>query len=158
MKQVDVADVNGSTIIAGLDTATSFGSPCWVQFRLECTNGHNAGPMMAGLAQEFIQWKTFYPGPGQAAVSLGSDADWSPGGFDANFNMSGGVIFDRKMTNNPAAGTVWPDGFVFFTRTQLLKIVWTDPFGVVHYSYCGNYNFGSYVYSWINGQWAVGAD
>ena len=79
---------------------------------------------VVGVAQELITNKVAY------GVPRPDDTSWTPQTPPAAvFYAQQGMIYDWKSVPGDSNFINWPDQSVFFTRTQNLRMVFTDPCG-----------------------------
>jgi hypothetical protein len=157
-KQVTISPPASFRIVRGPDTPVPrfdqvTGALVTLQlvFQVVCANGRDAGPSLGGLAQERIT-NIWYIGLG---IRPGVDWNPLPGQDNTDFKLSNGQIFDLKTFSNDAATwDSWPNGTVFMTAHQDLRIMWVDPCGNTQYSYIGGLDFGRYKVDPDN--WAIG--
>jgi hypothetical protein len=132
---VVIAPPTGVTITAGLNTPTPVGSGVWVQFTVQ-----GCGPYLAGTAQEFVYNKVLY------SVQQPPDPAWTPpSGQPASvFYFDGGIVWDYKITNNTANFQNWTFQSTFYTSTQSIRMIFTDPCGVTRTYPIGTVNLARF--------------
>jgi len=103
------------------------------------SNGQDCGQYITGQPQEYVTNKVLF------GVNKPNDPGWTPPGYDARFFLGPAPnIQDFKQV--PAGSpdyAAWPNNSVFFTRTQNLQFLQTDPCGNVRTYSLGSVNFQS---------------
>jgi hypothetical protein len=102
------------------------------------SNGQDCGQYLAGQPQELVTEKVLF------GVNQDPDTVWTPTGYDARFFLAAPNIQDFKsFPSGSETYANWPDNTVFFTRTQNLRLLQTDPCGNVRTYPLGSVKFQS---------------
>lgn len=132
---VTIAPPNGVRITKGLNSPVAINSGVTVIFQLQ-SNGQDVGPYCTGYAQELVTNKV------QFGVPYPSDTEWTPPVSQPSnlFYENEGKIFDYKVTNSTPPYVNWLFGTVFYTCTQNIRMLFTDPCGNQRIYSCGSVN------------------
>jgi hypothetical protein len=143
-KTINIPEADSVRISHGIDPATvaNLGTSDNVEidFTIRCC-GQDAGALFAGYAQEFLRNKHVLWPTDQPQLD---DPDWSPtsGQDNTNFNRQGNVIVDMKGMSYLGTDLAWwssiPVGTTFYSCTQDLRLMWSDPCGNTRYMVLGS--------------------
>ncbi len=126
---VVIAQPTGVRIAGGLNTPTLIGQPIILTF-LPQAGGQDCGPYYGGMAQEMVTNKVWFG----VADPADDDKSWTPTlaqGPLAAFLKSGLYIYDTKTQGMLPQFANWPLFQPFNTVTQQVRMIYTDPCGVV---------------------------
>ena len=145
---VTIAPPNGVRILSGLNTPTPVNNGIWIVFQLQ-SNGVDCGPYCAGQAQELITNKILYGNPAP------NDTQWTPpAGQSSNvFYAGSGRINDYKTTSQGIVYQNWLSGTNLYTRTQNIRMLFTDACGNQRIFSCGSVNLANQKVN--NGSWQI---
>jgi hypothetical protein len=99
------------------------------------SGGNDCGQYLAGQPQELLTNKVAF------GKSVPPDTGYTPPGFDARFFLGAPDIYDFKVTNPTASYLSWTSGTIYYTATQSIRLLQTDPCGNVRTYGLGTVNW-----------------